>query len=98
MGDHRRDVAGSEDPRVGGRPQGFVDGNETSGGERQPGLREPSGGTRLGHPQRLVEGDPLAVRADQRTPLDTENLAVGQQRDAALGKDLRKAPADAPIV
>jgi len=42
------------------------------------GLREPTGGTGLGHPQCLLEGDQLAVATDQRTPLDNEQSRVGQ--------------------
>src|SRR5437667_358799 len=67
MGEHRRHVAGREDPRVPGRAQPVVDRDKALRRQRQAGVGQPGRGTRLGHPQRLVEFDPPAVGAEQNT-------------------------------
>ena len=99
MGDHCRDVAGGEDARVTGRPQGFVDRDEAVGGQRQPGFGEPGRRSRLGHPQRLVEGDRACRRrrSARRARPGRPRCSVST-RDAALGQDPLEQSADPPVV
>ncbi len=87
VGKHRRDVAGSEYARIGGRSQGFVDHDKTAIGQRQSGVGKPWCGARLGHPQRLVEFDPATIRADQHAGLDADNGIAGDERDPSIGED-----------
>ncbi len=98
MGGHRRDIAGGKDLRVGRRAQGLVDRDKAALGQRQPGLGEPRGGTRLGHPQGFVERDAPAVGAEERSRLDAGDRAAGQQVDAALGENPLEQVAHPTIV
>ena len=98
MGEHRRDVAGREDPRVSGRAQPVVDRDEALRRQRQTGVGEPGRGTGLGHPQRLVEFDPPAIGAEQNTRRDTHDGAAGEHGHPVIGEDLLEQPADPGIV
>ncbi len=98
MSNHRRHVAHRENLRISGRTQRFVDRDKAPRCQRQPGLGEPEGGARFGHPQRLVEFDPSAVGANQRAGFDAEDFAVGQNRDPALGEDPLEEAADPAVV
>jgi hypothetical protein len=98
MGEHRRDVAGSEDPRVRGRAQPVVDHDEALRRQRQAGVGEPGSGTGLRHPQRLVEFDPPAVCAEQNTRRDTHDGAAGDHCYPVIGEDPREQATDPGIM
>ena len=99
MGDHRRHVAGGEDPRIAGRTQGFVDRDEA--------VRSVSGSP-VSASQGAAPASVTHSASSKSTRLpsaqisdagrDPDDLAAGQHGDPALGEDPLEEPADAPVV